>query len=639
MSTPHPLATSVKVLLLLAGTAATVNAQNILYQAPTGPDGSWNLYEFVTTGANFKDAHNASNGIANPLGGDELGFLADIQSAFENTAINQMTYRADAWIGLTDRVGVAPGATAEGVFGWTNGAPLAYINNNPGEPNNAGGEDAVHISGGGGWNDNKSGFGLNDPASPDNTDESGGPSFRYIRKWSTESTTPLPNIRSAAALSFDGSVSEFAPAPTPGFFGVREVRGLTLAGNLYDTVNKVLSGAGTHFEAQRARLDTADPDTNVNGGPVLSTAPLPYISDTPGTADDNIITVANGQIVVPSSGEYTLQVRGDDGFALRVVGQEFTSVNGSGQIDPLDASTIMFYGGTGDSNTRGIISLEAGTYDLEFVHWEGGGGAYYEVTSAKGAFNQVGGIQWLPLGDGSVLQAQNHILTLTEDAAVHTAGENAGGTTLTANSIAEARALIDAARTANALNSGTRRFLRIGDGQLDPFPAGTPADEFATQLLGSFLLDDGDGIAGETLTITFGIFSDDGSQLRILGSDFYNPKTFATDAGAAATLVDIGGDMALTADFFTGNTNTFGAIDLTEGTHQFEAFMFEGTGGANMSIQWALGDKTATGLDAEFVPLARPVAANEGLAVVPEPSTALLGLIGTSLLALRRRRR
>src|SRR5215218_4041951 len=42
-----------------------------------------------------------------------------------------------------------------------------------------------------------------------------------------------------------------------------------------------------------------------------------------------------------------------------------------------------------------------------------------------------------------------------------------------------------------------------------------------------------------------------------------------------ATLVDVNGDLSLTADYLTGNTNAFGLITLTEGTYQFESYMFE----------------------------------------------------------------
>ena len=103
-----PLAVSIRTLLAVLGTSAAAQAQtSIFYQAPTGTGGTWNLYEYVLGGVNFKDANIAATALPNPVGGPVLGYLAEIGSAFENMAVNQMTYRGDAWIGLTDRAGAA----------------------------------------------------------------------------------------------------------------------------------------------------------------------------------------------------------------------------------------------------------------------------------------------------------------------------------------------------------------------------------------------------------------------------------------------------------------------------------------------------------------------------------------------------
>jgi hypothetical protein len=635
MKQPRSRPVSLPTLLITLGAAVTAQGQVIRYQAPTGPGGTWNLYEFVLGALNMKDAHLASNGTLNPIAGQTApGYLVEIGSAFENTLVNNITYRGDAWIGFTDRAGVVAGAS-EGVFAWTNGAPAVYTNWNGGEPNDVGGEDGVHISGGGGWNDNRSGFLVDDPiAAAGNTDESGGPAFRFLREYATASPTPLPGVRSAAALGFVGSLTASLPAPTNGNFSVREIRGL-VQGNIYEATNNALSGGGVAIDAQIPRLDVTDPETNPAGGPVVGGTPLPFLSNTAGD-DNDILTIAKAKVVVPESGDWTIQVRSDDGFALRIPGQNFTSVNGGGQIDPLDSSTMYFYGGTGDANTRGVINLPAGTYDMEFVNWEGGGGAYYEVTTAKGAITAPGGAQFLAMGDTSTLPAVPNVLRLTAPATVQTAAEGtAGGGT--ANNIGETRALITTAIGAGATNNGAASSVAIGDGQAIPFPAGTPADEFGMKVTGSFTLDDGDAAVGEMITLTFGMFSDDGSQLRIIGQDFSAVSDFTGDG--VAGLVDVGGDMSLTADYFTGNTNAFGAISLTEGTFNFEAFMFEGGGGANLSILYSLGDKTGVGNDGTFIPLSTSLGlpSNTGWALVPEPGVSLLALLGCGILGRRRR--
>ncbi len=193
---------------------------------------------------------------------------------------------------------------------------------------------------------------------------------------------------------------------------------------------------------------------------------------------------------------------------------------------------------------------------------------------------------------------------------------------------------------AGPLNSGSTTIARVGDGQPVGFPAGTPADEFASLITGNFLLDDGDATPGESITLTFGLLSDDGHQFRVLGQDFTAANDFSGDGVAA--LVDVGGDMSLTADYFTGNTNAFGLITLLEGTYGFESLMFEGGGGADQETWYALGDKTATGFDASFAPLSTSLGteANQGWQLIPEPSTYVLALFGIAgLIGLVRRRK
>jgi hypothetical protein len=172
------------------------------------------------------------------------------------------------------------------------------------------------------------------------------------------------------------------------------------------------------------------------------------------------------------------------------------------------------------------------------------------------------------------------------------------------------------------------------------FPAGTPADEFASLIRGSLTVDDQDATPGESITLTFGLFSDDGHQFRVVGQDFDLATDFTTSGTAA--LVDVSGDMSLTADYFTGNTNAFGRITLVEGTYDFESYMFEGGGGADQETFWSVGDKTATGFDSSFLPLSTLLGteANQGWSLVPEPSAiVLMGLGAVGLIGLARRRK
>jgi hypothetical protein len=632
--------------LLCFGVSATALGQSsFTFQAPTGPGGTWNIYRLESGGLTFKDASSAANATVDPIDGTLSGRLVSINDAVENTTVWNMSGRTDTWIGLTDREGAAPGATEAGTstttgFAWTSGEPYTYQNWGGGEPNDAGmAEDAGHIRGDGMWNDNKSGYGLDDPIAPvlvpgSSSDESvAAPAFRYVVEWPTELAAPAAGIRAATFLPSPGSLP--GPSGNASGWGIREIKDLPGSANIIDAIQKATSGMGTFTDGTHAILDVTDPETNANGGPILSSPPLPYLTNT--AADDNdIITIAKGRVHVPESGTYTVQVRSDDGFALRIPGQTFTSINGgnaSRGIDPMDPSTMFFYHGTGDADARGVITLDAGVYDVEFINWEGGGGAFYEVTTGTGDSPTT----WLPMGAGGSTPFIHNTVQLSAAATLITAAEGAG---LTANNISEARALIDAAETAGTANIGTTTIARVGDGQPVGFPAGTPADEFASLVRGNLLVDNDNGTPDEEITLTFGLFSDDGHQFRILGQDFDAAADFS-DSGDAA-LVDVAGDMALTADYFTGNTNAFGLITLLEGTYDFESLMFEGGGGADQEVWWALGDKLATGFDSTFVPLSTSIGteANVGWGLVPEPSTYALAVIGAlGLMGLVRRRK
>ncbi|RYD37206.1 MAG: PEP-CTERM sorting domain-containing protein [Verrucomicrobiaceae bacterium] len=629
-------------LLLLLPSLASAD----FYQAPFGPGGTWNVYETVGTAATFKDALTAAKAKVDPVNGTVNGTLVSVISQGENDMLRTIRGGADTWIGLSDREGVAVGAqesqtagtpgNASSGWAWTSGEPFVYKNWGGGEPNNAGdAEDAGQLRGDGFWNDNASGYGLNEPSVPviqtGTSQAEGTAAFGYVIEYFKQSATPIPGIAMATVLPAAGTIP--GPSGGAGTWGVREVTGITIAGNIVDAVNQLKSNAGTSVTAQLPKLDVGDPQTNGQGGSALAGAVTPFLSNTDAD-DNNLATIAKGKISVTQAGTYTFQVHSDDGFALRVVGQQFDSVNGAGYMDPVDKSTMTFNVGTGDSNTRGVITLAAGEYDLEFVHFEGGGGAYYEVTSAQGAITDANGAQWTAVGDAAVKGARAaDVVRLTGAATVANAAKPGD------NNLATATAAIEAAIGNNT--AVTKAFTTLNIPEAD-MPIANK-DNYATKVTGQIRLDDADGTAGEAIKITFNLQADDGASLRILGKDFTVATDFTGDG--VAVLEEVSGDTTLKADYPTGNTNAFGLIELTEGElYDFAAYHSEGGGGSQFQLWYAVGDYTGTGFDpAVFRVLSTGsdaiLAANAGLALVPEPSTTgLFGLAALGLLGRRRRK-
>src|SRR4051812_27611200 len=156
------------VSAILASAASTVLADPQV-SGPYGTGGSYNVYEFVRSGATWDEARAAA---ASKSFNGVQGTLVTIRNGGQNGFIDNLGH-GDWWIGLTDSSAtstidgaVMPGTEAGNNpttgWAWVSGEPFTYSNWNGGEPNdwpgwNPPGEDAAHKSGGGGWNDNAAG--------------------------------------------------------------------------------------------------------------------------------------------------------------------------------------------------------------------------------------------------------------------------------------------------------------------------------------------------------------------------------------------------------------------------------------------------------------------------------------------------
>lgn len=636
--------------VLLAGPAAGQG----LVQAPTGPDGTWNLYLIDFNAKTFKDANTNAQNMVDPTGNTDIkGHLVTIRSQRKNDFIWRLGDRGDIWIGLTDREGVAPGAQESQTFvpnnrtsgwAWTNGEPFTYQNWGDGEPNDwSGAEDAAHIRNDGRWNDNGSGYGADDPIppvlQPNTSNAEPTPTFKSAIEWEINSPNPIPGVRKGNVFADLGSPTPMpgpAPDPTKAVWSVREIQGLEV-GNVYDAISAARSGNGNIIDGTRPVLDVTDPNTNTNTGSVQG-GESPFFHDTPGD-DNNLISINKGTINITEAGVYTFQVRSDDGFALRINGQTPTNVYGpeAAGIDPLDPETAFFRNGTGDANTRIVYNLPAGHHQVELVTWEGGGGAYYEFSSTKGHVSTPEGANWILVGDTSKSYGVEAIVDpvkLNAEATWYKVDAQPPGAPGALASIITT--LNDAVTNNSFTSTGTRGNLLIGEADI---PGSD--DNYMLRVDASFVVDDGDGIANEALALTFRLSNDDGGALHILGQDFTG---VAGGTNGNGVLLAFGDDMGIGDDSYTGDTNLFGHITLMEGvTYQLQAYMFEGGGGSRLQVQAALGTLTSLDAGAFFTidmtdsTIIRP--ANSGIGLVPEPSSSLLALAGAFLCCGRRRNR
>ncbi len=102
-----------------------------------------------------------------------------------------------------------------------------------------------------------------------------------------------------------------------------------------------------------------------------------------GGDDDDFAVSGTAKLVIPQDGTYMIGFQSDDGMEVRIPGQEFIEIveNATGEA-VLEGDTIRCDCLTGNSRTVATIALTAGTYDIEALFFERGGGAYGEVFGA-----------------------------------------------------------------------------------------------------------------------------------------------------------------------------------------------------------------------------------------------------------------
>lgn len=115
------------------------------------------------------------------------GYLANIETSEENAFLANILTIQSAYIGLSD-------AVQEGLFQWTNGAPLNYTNWYPGQPNDFNGiQDHVEMLSNGLWNDQyyykKLECIMEIPGSSSVVQIAGPPSGSYFEKGTTTTIT------------------------------------------------------------------------------------------------------------------------------------------------------------------------------------------------------------------------------------------------------------------------------------------------------------------------------------------------------------------------------------------------------------------------------------------------------------------
>ncbi len=175
--------------------------------------------------------------------------------------------------------------------------------------------------------------------------------------------------------------------------------------SMSQTIERVLAAAEPGFQGEVLDVEHEVID---HGGGGFFTNDFPYPDDFANDSDGNdFIQFNKANIRIASAGDYTIGVRSDDGFGVRVLGMTFDEVHGAGRLDELSPDSFHFLGTTGNSQTRAIArNVQPGVYPIEFLWFERGGGDYGEIFAAEGAFPAEEDTDtWELIGEGLQLVA------------------------------------------------------------------------------------------------------------------------------------------------------------------------------------------------------------------------------------------
>jgi len=171
----------------------------------------------------------------------------------------------------------------------------------------------------------------------------------------------------------------------------------TIAGvsGMAATIAAYNNGAPAAFRSHTTEptLAFTDPDPNAGNTGSHGADARTFPGDTPGVDDNNFGTAAKTTFTVTAAdaGRYTIAVYTDDGFRFRILNGATALAPIAGTNAGVDAATNgLIPNGNPDgccTDYFGKWDLAAGTYTLEAINNEMGGGAGLLVYGAKGDFN------------------------------------------------------------------------------------------------------------------------------------------------------------------------------------------------------------------------------------------------------------
>jgi MYXO-CTERM domain-containing protein len=384
-----------------------------------------------------------------------------------------------------------------------------------------------------------------------------------------------------------------------------------------------------------------------------------------GLGGDDFSVRATAAVTFNNAGTYRIAAASDDGRLVNLTGAVLNSVSGQTNIGGPGASTYGWTNPTGHNNSTGEFTVNAGdVVNVESFFFERGGGDSFEISVASGAGGACcGGFTLLQNGAlaGGITMgnwnveafnitnaggATDHDLNSTaETLALWNAVDN--GATVGAN-------VVNESITLGSTNYNIANYVIDNEAVVDLAGGG---GNFPTNNAYASINSNGPGGGGGPITggddysfraqadLTFGAggtysigaASDDG-RILTLSDTLFSAHGGQIDGGSGT------GTNFLLKNGTSGHANSVGVFTIgANQTLSLSSLFFERGGGDSFEIFIKQGSDTGMGgpndgwvllQDGVFgIRVTEPQVGG-----VPEPATALLGIIGLGALGMRRRR-
>jgi hypothetical protein len=400
---------------------------------------------------------------------------------------------------------------------------------------------------------------------------------------------------------------------------------------LTNTLRQPNDADGLTIDSERSVLNAVDPDGVGAGGVITPNEAFP--GDRPGVNEDNVVISAKGRINVAEAGFYTFFIHGDDGYLFRLRGvngtfnPSFKRAVGSGTFQMSNQNEIT----SGTGNTRAIVFLAVGQYDLDFFLYENTGGFGYELVSAKGEWP----IDTPPTG-WQLVGFYPPTSSLALPRVISEGGwklESSRPGIISVNNIASAEQAISQTLALDPVPAEATTFWNRLDfrdlpssshgsftATSQPFPFDNPTagdTNYANRATGTIEIT----VPGE---YHLGFQGDDGGYMQIdavTGPPAQWDSIYQSNHLNIARFDDAEGGTRnrMVVETGTGNSRTLGKINLGIGTYQIKTLVYQGSGGS----WWEVIGAQANELPNYAYPLiekdgASSVAIARGLQLVPQ---------------------